>query len=487
MTEGVPGVVRLESVSKSFGSVRAVAPLSLGIARGERLGIIGHNGAGKSTLMNVLIGMIPPDQGHITVEGADVTVGYDVSRAFSLGIRCVFQELALCTNLSVGENLRLQHRNLKGRGWRGRAERMIGETLEAIFPGHGIDPRARVGRLSIGERQQVEIARAFTVVDQPIRLVVLDEPTSSLDAVSAEQLLRYIRRVADEGVASVFISHRLGEVLSAVQGVVVMLDGRIVAVEPADRMTKDAIVSLMMGNVPTAAREASGGPTHLGPLRIEVSGPVHRGRSLTVRGGEIVGLAGLDGHGQRRLLHRLFLGRRRSGEAAATNGRLAYVSGDRGREGVFPLWSMKRNLSIGLLDRLSLLRFVPPARERRLAETWRETMSIRIPDVEHAMLGLSGGNQQKVLIARALASGAAAILLDDPTRGVDITTKLDFYDLVRREAREAARAFLWYTTELEELEICDRCYVFYEDRIVDDVPREAFAEGRILRASFAEA
>jgi ribose transport system ATP-binding protein len=484
-----PPVVSISGVSKSFGAVRAVSTVSLEISPGERLAIIGHNGAGKSTLMNLLIGVQAPDEGAIAVGGRPGAgpIG-DVPGAFEAGIRCVFQELSLCSNLSVYENLKLQHRSVRGYGWRRRCRKLMRDALDGIFPGNGIDVDRLVGELPIGERQMVEIARAFVAVDSPVRLVILDEPTSSLDAAAASQLLHHVRSASERGIASIFISHRLKEVLSVVERVVVMRDGRIVADRPARGLGHDELVASMSGG-----QQARWTPVHSAAdgvqaqaERVVVSRPDARHGTLTVRSGEIVGLAGLDGHGQRALLHRIYLRAPRSGETLKVTGELAYVSGDRQREGVFPLWSVTRNITVGFLRSVARFGFLSSGRERAIAAQWQERLDIRTPHVSSPVLSLSGGNQQKVLIARSFASKAETILLDDPTRGVDITTKWDLYRKIRAEA-EAGRSFLWYTTEFEELEVCDRLYVFYEGEITDELARTELSEQRILRSSFAKA
>ncbi|MBX6324208.1 MAG: sugar ABC transporter ATP-binding protein, partial [Rhodospirillaceae bacterium] len=235
-------LVSLRGIAKHFGAVRALAGVDLDIDPGEMLSVVGHNGAGKTTLMHVLAGTLGPDAGTIRVGGADVTAGYDVRRAHALGIRCVFQELSLCPNLRVFENARILHRALSGLGWQGRARRIVREALDEIFPGHGIDVDAPVGELPIGRRQMVEIARAFTVTDEPVRLVILDEPTSSLGARAAEQLLQFTRRATGRGLSCIFISHRLKEVLAHTDRVVVMRDGQIVAQQRAAELSEARLV-----------------------------------------------------------------------------------------------------------------------------------------------------------------------------------------------------------------------------------------------------
>ncbi len=481
-------LVSLRGIAKQFGAVRALAGVDLDIDPGEMLSIVGHNGAGKTTLMHVLAGTLGPGAGTIRVGGADVTAGYDVRRAHALGIRCVFQELSLCPNLRVFENARILHRSLSGLGWQGRARRIVGQALDEIFPGHGIDVDAAVGDLPIGRRQMVEIARAFTVTDEPVRLVILDEPTSSLGARAAEQLLHFTRRATGRGMSCIFISHRLKEVLAHTDRVVVMRDGRIVAQQRAAELSEAQLVERMGVTGGSGAGEAvaaAGAVNQDRPPRVELDpgrGSVIR---LTARAGEVVGLAGLDGHGQRDALLAVFAAAHGTAAGARVMGSVAYVSGDRPREGVFPLWSVGHNVTIGLLRRLSRSGFLDRRRERRVADDWRGRIGIKTPDVAQPILSLSGGNQQKVLIARSFASGADILLLDDPMRGVDVGTKRELFREIRREA-DQGRCILLYTTETEELQHCDRVYVFYRGAITEEIDRASLSEERVLRASFAE-
>ena len=222
-------LVNLTGITKRYGETRALADAQLQVGVGEIVGIVGHNGAGKSTLMRVLGGTTTPDSGSIRVRGRDVTHGFSVDRARALGIRSVYQELSLCPNLRVFENVRILHPALRGVGWRTRASELIERRLEDVFPGHGIAVTARVGDLSIGQRQMVEIARAVSFTDTPVSLLILDEPTSSLDADATAHLFAFLKREKERGLSCLFISHRLGEILGQTDRVVVMRDGRIVA------------------------------------------------------------------------------------------------------------------------------------------------------------------------------------------------------------------------------------------------------------------
>ena len=475
--------VQLRGISKSFGAVRALAGVDLAVAPGRMVSVVGHNGAGKSTLMQILAGTLAPDSGAIRVAGHEVGHGYGVRRASALGVRCVFQELSLCPNLSSEENARVVHPHLAGPGWRRRARRLIGDALAAIFPGHGIDTRRPVGELAIGQRQMVETARAFTETDRPVRLVILDEPTASLDATEADQLLRYTAEARAHGIAVVFISHRLPEILGHADEIVVMRDGQVAGKEEAGRLDEARLVEMM--GVVRGAEPAHGPGAERARGAIRVAQPARPDAPLpvTLRAGEVVGLAGLAGHGQRALLQAVFdaAGHRRA--ALRVAGSVAYVSGDRRTEGIFPLWSVGLNTTIGNLRRLARLGFLSPAREKAEAEAWRTRLDIRTPDIGQPIVSLSGGNQQKVLVARAFAAEADIILFDDPLRGVDVGTKRELYQQVRRAA-EAGRAFLWYTTENAELVNCDRVYVFYRGTITDEIDHAALTEERVIRASF---
>jgi ribose transport system ATP-binding protein len=474
-------LLSLSGISKSFGPVEALRAVDLQLARGERLGLIGHNGAGKSTLMNVLMGVVLPDGGTLTIDGTAVAGDNHPSRAHALGIRCVFQELSLCPNLSAVENTLVVHPSLGGFGWQKRTRRLIQGVLDQIFPGNRIDVRAPVSELPIGERQMIEIARAFTESDSPAKIVILDEPTSSLDASAAEQLLQYLRRAAAGGRACILITHKLNEVLNHTQRIVVMKDARVVADVPAAGLSRERLFELM-GAVAREETAPAGTPAG-GERRIEIAGS-GGAPGLSVQAGEVVGLAGLAGHGQKETLRRIYQAARTGGDKACrVNGSAAYVSGDRQREGVFPLWSIALNISLASMRRLSHWGFIGAAEEAALGESWRQKVGIRSSSADQSILALSGGNRQKALVARAFATTSEIILFDDPTRGVDIGTKRELYDQIRAAAG-GGRSFLWYTTENDELFLCDRVYVFHERKVVDVIERADLTEERLIRASF---
>ena len=476
MASGERPIARLDGVEKHFGAVQALAGVDFAVRAGECVGLVGHNGAGKSTLMHILAGTGTPDAGQIWIKGVAEPF-YGVQRARALAVRCVFQELSLCPNLTVAENTRVSHAALMGFGGARRAAGLIAAKLDEIFPGHGIDPGDVVSDLSISKRQMVEVARAFTVTDTPLLLVILDEPTSSLDAHAAAQLLAHVRRSVADGMACVLISHLLGEVLGNCDRIVVMRDGRVVADDRADGFDRARLVATMGGSHGPGATVAAS-VDRIGPVIVRAR-PKDSAVELVAHEGEVIGLAGLAGQGQTRLLMDAFDAVPGTTVAAP----VALVAGDRQTDGIFPLWSIAQNIGVRSLTRLRKGWFLRPELEAALATDWQDRIGIRSPDMANNILSLSGGNQQKALFARALGSDARIILMDDPMRGVDVGTKLDVYDLIRAEAR-LGRTFLWYTTETEELDNCDRVYVFRGGRIVSELQRGELTEEKVIHASF---
>ncbi|MFJ1310752.1 ATP-binding cassette domain-containing protein [Agrobacterium sp. CNPSo 2736] len=473
-------VVAARGVKVVFGAVRALDGADLVIRTGECLGLVGHNGAGKSTIVNVINGGLTPHEGSVSYGGNESRHGIAAARAN--GVRCVFQELSLCPNLTIGENVRIMHAATGGRNWRGRALTTIRQTLDEIFPGHGIDCELTIAELSIAERQMVEIAINFCRIPHAPRLVILDEPTSSLDAGLAEQLMDYVRRFVREGGAVLLISHILGEILSTATRIVVMKDGRVVADRKAADFTTRSLVEAM-GSVVKEQDRRRGESRKAGEKVLSM--PARRGEGLAFEAfrGEIVGLAGLGGHGQTEALLDLYLAQNSSWLPARKTD-IAFVAGDRSLNGTFPLWSILKNLSIASLRDISAAGMVDRGRETELGTQWKKRIEIRTPDMSNKILSLSGGNQQKVLFARALATTASTVLMDDPMRGVDIGTKQEVYDILRTEASHG-RTFIWYSTEMDEIRLCDRVYVFRDGAIQAELIGDDITEQNVLAASFA--
>lgn len=469
--------ITLDGVEKNFGAVKALAGVTLRVEAGECLGLVGHNGAGKSTLMHMLNGTLSPDKGLLSFDGTEVGNGWSAAAAQAKGVRCVFQELSLCPNLTVAENARIIHRPLKGFGWKAKASGLITSKLDEIFPGHGIHADDEIATLSIGKRQMVEIARAFTVTDTSLRLVILDEPTSSLDAITAKQLLDYVKHETASGTSVILISHLLGDILGTANRIVVMKDGKTVAERPASKFGRSSLVAAMGSTHNAKSQNNRTQDFSVQPILVEAKSG---SQNFEIRKGEIVGLAGLAGHGQTRMLLRIFNHR-----DVKVSGRVAFVAGDRQSDGVFNLWSIGQNITVRSLAALRKTGLIAADAEAKVSNDWQARIKIKTPDMNNNILTLSGGNQQKALFARALASDAEIILMDDPMRGVDIGTKHEVYDMIRAEAA-AGRSFIWYSTEIEELNHCGRAYIFRNGVVTQSLSADNLSEETVLHASFAE-
>lgn len=476
-TEEVP-IVSLVDIGVSFGAVKALTDIRLNIMPGECLGVVGHNGAGKSTLINVINGRLPPTQGDVNYGNeASTSDSNNAQRARNAGIRSVFQELSLCPNLSVLENLRISYLNMPLLRWRGNAASAIHSALETIFPNNTIDPYCMVGDLPIAERQMVEIAIAFSRRDIDARLVILDEPTSSLDGSIADQLLNYIKQFCAEGGSIIFISHMLGEIFNVATRIVVMKDGCILTSDHVSRFTRNSLVDAM-GHVVGGNEDVIERQKHKA-LGDEV---LRMQNGLNAYRGELVGLAGLAGHGQAEVLARCFL-ERSSNWRTTSQPRAVFVAGDRSRDGVMPLWSIMRNLSLQTLVEFSRNLLVDKKAEVELTQKWHRKIKIKTDNFNDSILSLSGGNQQKVLFSRALASSAPIVMMDDPMRGVDVGTKKEVYRMIREEVVKG-RTFLWYSTETDEILQCDRVFVFRDGKVAAELSGDEINEENMLRASF---
>ncbi|WP_183457193.1 ATP-binding cassette domain-containing protein [Mesorhizobium huakuii] len=478
-------IVSLSQIIKSFGPTLANAEIDLSVSAGEIIGLVGGNGAGKSTLMRILCGTMWPTLGSISFAGQALDfTDYNTAEAQRRGIRMVHQELSLCANLSVAENFFLETpQDAASRpGWRTLYRGRARVALDAVFPGNTIDVNAEVSQLSIAERQMVEIARAAATPG--VRLIVLDEPTSSLDLDRSKQLRAFIRERAKVGLAFIFISHKLQEIIDIAAQVVVLRNGRTAWRGDVADTSIGKLVQLMGGDANSIHQHGATVASTGGAL-VRLSGALtsELGRDIEIARGEIVGLAGLEGSGQKDLLHAIF---KPGKDAAVTRtGEAGFIAGDRQKEGVFPLWSVLGNISIGSLARRAALGLVSDRLNREAAAEAAGRLRLDENRFGSNILELSGGNQQKALVARALVADTPIILLDDPTRGVDIATKQDFYRLCNDIAR-SGRTLVWHTTEDAELLACDRVLVFAGGRIVKELTGEAITEAAIVGASFVQ-
>ncbi len=473
--------IELRAVEKHFGVTKALQGAELRVFPGEVIGLIGPNGAGKSTLMKIITGMLEPTDGELYLDGRKAT-RHTQREARQAGISCAYQDLSLCTNLRVYENfamLNMGHGLFTRPGWRRRHVNETRQLLERFFPGNGINVLQPVSALSLANQQLVEICKAL--VADNLRLLVLDEPTSALSTDRAGQLHEVVRQISARGVAVIYISHKLDEITKVSDRVVLLRNGRNGGEFDPNATSAEELVGLMGGEArkreDAAPPRASAGTDCLVTVD-SLSTDVLDEVSLRAGRGEIIGVSGLAGSGQTELLHAIF---HRKG--VAVNGTLGYVSGDRAKEGVFPLWSIMDNILISSLDKLKKYFLMNSGKSRSLAQTWYDKLMFRAEGIDTPITALSGGNQQKALIARGIASGADVVLLNDPTAGVDVETKQEIYALLR-EAAGQGKAVILYSTEDAEMEICDRVYVMHGGRVSEELAGTDITVPNIVKASF---
>jgi ribose transport system ATP-binding protein len=473
---------RMEGVSKRYGGVRALEKADLTVAAGRVHAILGENGAGKSTLIKVMAGVVAPDEGRMTLEGREVAFASPAA-ANQAGIACIFQELSLIPDLSVADNIVISNPPRRLGLIDRRAQRRIAEEALARAGADDIHPRAPVKDLPLSRRQMVEIAKALA---RHPRILILDEATSALTAADVTKVFAVLKRLRGEGLALLYISHRMHEIAEIADDCTVFRNGRNVATYRAGTKSDSEVVELMIG------REYS----HVFPAKppaqpadkpaiIEVRNLSWTDRlkavSLAARPGEVVGLGGLDGQGQRELLLALFgVLRGVTGEmlidgrpAAIKSPRqakrakygMALIPEDRKTEGLMLPMSVRDNLSFAALDRISHGGIVDRAAERQAIDEMIRLLAIRTAGTDIAVGALSGGNQQKVVIAKWLMVSPRIILLNDPTRGIDVGTKQEIYQLLRRLADSGA-AIIFYSTDYDELiGCCDRVLVLYDGAV----------------------
>jgi ribose transport system ATP-binding protein len=495
-------VLDVRGLGKSFGSTRALDDVELQVNPGEIVAVVGHNGAGKTTLAKVIAGLVVRDQGTLILNRHVMPPRYSITEAREHGLALAMQEISLCPDLRVDENVVVAHRELLRPRWRSRVRLLIESTLSTIFPGNGISPTAVVANLSLAQRQMVQVALAAVNVGPRLRLLILDEPTSALTGEFAEGLFDYLHAARrEDGLSVLLVSHKMGQVVGHADRTLVMRDGHVAAEYSSGDVSIERMVEAMAGGRVTSLAAASTSATGSGgalsdagsagrdPLTItDLSWRGLHGVSLEVRSGQIIGLAGLEGNGQRQVLEAVWraqhrrLGSFRFRHRVRLQGRVSFVSGDRQGEGLFTLWSLCENLTASVLRRLTVLKVLSRRAERREGLKWIDRLEIR-GSLFSPILALSGGTQQKVVLARALATRADLLLLDDPFRGVDIATKRTLYEALRVEAA-GGRSVLWYTTENIELLECDLAYVLRDGSVVSTLSGDELTVERLIGSSF---
>jgi L-arabinose transport system ATP-binding protein len=496
--------LRAETISKAFSGVQALSEVSLDVRAGEVLALMGENGAGKSTLLRVLSGDHQPDSGRLILDGAAVSFATP-AEAHRAGLRVIQQEPEIVPHVSVAENVYLGELPRRGRVVNKRALfAQVRTDLERYGFAQALDPATLGADLSPAQRQMVEILRALA---SPVRVIAFDEPTSSLADHEVAALFDLIRRLRDDGVAIIYVSHRMPEIFTIADRVAVLRDGRFVGERSIAVTDTDELVRMMVGRdlseifvrTPRSTVDAGEGDGPVLELRELETDDVH-GINLRVRAGEVVGIGGLMGAGRSELAHAVVGDLPiRSGYVAVSGKQLrlrspadalragiGFAPEERKAQALLLRRSIRDNISLAILARLSRARIVRRGEERDIARNFVRQLSIRTPSIEQEVGNLSGGNQQKVVLARWLARRPKVLILDEPTRGVDVGAKAEIYSIINQLAEEGM-ALLVISSELPELlGLSDRVLVMQEGRITGELSRGEATEEGVLALAMAD-
>jgi ABC-type sugar transport system ATPase subunit len=479
-------------VVKSYPGVRALRGVSLALAAGEVLAVVGENGAGKSTLIKVLAGAVAPDAGTARIDGREVPPG-SPAEARRAGVAVIYQEFSLVPGLTAAENVFLGRE--PGRfGWlhRGEERRRAVELFRKL--GVDVDPDSPCRRLTVAQQQAVEIAKALAAA---ARILVMDEPTAALTPPEADRLFGVIRELKRHGVGVVYISHRLDEVFAVADRVMVLRDGEHVTTRPAGGVSRNALIELMVGR--RLDQEFPRRTPRVGEPRLVVKdlrGEKVRGVSFAVRRGEVLGLTGLVGSGRTETARLIFGADRRDGGTVELDGRaldvrgprdairagIALLTEDRKGQGLIAAHPVLDNFALPNLARWSRLGVLDRTRERAAFRAAADRLRIKAADPSAPVATLSGGNQQKVVLAKWLERECEAVIFDEPTRGIDVGAKYEIYQLINAQA-EQGKAVLMISSELPEvLGMADRILVMHDGRITGEITDVAAAtQEQILR------
>jgi ABC-type sugar transport system ATPase subunit len=488
-------LIRIHRVSKSYGGVHALNDVSFDVLPGEIHALVGENGAGKSTLIKILSGAVKPDDGEVVVKGNALLTG-DVAAAEAAGIAVIHQEIVVFPHLNAHDNIFVGR---EPRRWGGLAlnravmRRETQTLLERL--GEHFDATKPVGELPLAQRQMVGIARSLS---QRCRLLIMDEPTASLSSRETEVLFRLIRQLKSAGVSILYVSHRLGEVFTLAERVTVLRDGRHVTTTPIQDIDQAGLIKLMVGRELLAVEHAERPQRQLGEVLLAVDGLTRRGAfsniSFTIRAGEIVGMAGLIGAGRSEVAETVFgiyrpeAGRVQvagrplpmSSVASAIMFGLALVPEDRQHLGLVLPMSVGENLTLAVLQTLAHWGFRSVRREREVSDRLMRELRIRAANADVPAQTLSGGNQQKLVLGKWLAEVPRVLILDEPTRGVDVGAKAEIYGLIRQLAGRGM-ATLLISSELPEiLAMSDRILVMRNGSISGELSREEATQEKIL-------
>jgi ABC-type sugar transport system ATPase subunit len=483
----------MENISKSFPGVKALDNVSLEVTKGEIHAIMGENGAGKSTLMKVLSGAYIPDSGSVYIDGKKVAIKGPLD-AIDLGITIVYQEQNVFIHASVPENIFINQIPLRnGMVDYKNMKQQAKDLMEKYHIAH-ININKSCGQLSVGQRQLVEILRA---ISQNVKIFILDEPTSALTEVETKILYNMIKTLKAESKSIIYISHRIQEIFDICDRVTVLRDGHNIDTKIVAETSKDVIISMMVGRdvaYDYGAHSSERGNTVLQVENMSLPGKIHD-ISFEVHTGEILGIAGLEGSGRTEILESIFgiqkhirgsiyiNGKKRviNNPVTAKNLGVAYITKERKKAGLFMRIDVAGNIIAASLKKMTKTRFLNYEKIVEYSNEYVQKFDIKTPTLKKLVMGLSGGNQQKVLLAMWLIQNPKIMLIDEPTRGIDVGTKEDIHKLIRNMAREGA-AVLMVSSDMQEiLGACDRVITLYEGRITSTLEGDNINENSIIR------
>ncbi|MDR0380870.1 MAG: sugar ABC transporter ATP-binding protein [Oscillospiraceae bacterium] len=486
--------IEARKICKIFPGVRALSDVTLSVEKGEVHAVVGENGAGKSTLMKILGGLYSMDSGRILIDGKECEIK-SIADSLRHGISVIYQELNLMPALTVAENIYIS--GLPGKMGCVNYRELNRRTQTLIDSlGLHIRPTDYVSALSVSQRQMVEILKALSHNSE---IIIMDEPTAALNNQEVETLYGIIRRLRADGKTIIYISHRLREVFDLSDRVTVLRDGEYIGTRAIGELDERKLVEMMVGRDISQLYQYAVHP--LGDMLLEIKGLSKEGVfsdvSFTLRAGEVVGMAGLMGCGREDIVKSIYGLLRHDAGSVAVNGEtvdirrptdaikqgIGFVTEDRKDAGIFALMTVRENITLNILRVISKFRLISAAKERELLDTYTKRMNMRYANEVQRIMNLSGGNQQKFVLARALASGCKVLILCEPTRGIDVGAKAEIYQLLS-SLSEQGYAILVISSELPEImSICYRTLVIFQGRVTGNILRDEMDENLIMRCA----
>lgn len=492
-------ILKLAGINKSFSGVKVLKQVSMEVSRGEVRGLVGENGAGKSTLMKILTGVYQKDSGTIAIDGQEVRIQTPL-QAQKLGLSIIFQEMNLVDSLSIAENIfvgRLPKKGIRGIDWKN-----LMQQAQVLLDKVGLKaaPNTPVSELSIAGKQLVEIAKALSFQS---KIIIMDEPSATLTDKELENLIRIIEFLRQDGVTVIYISHRLDEIFQLCDSVTVLRDGEIIDTQPVGNLTRETIIEKMVGReIDQEYPSRSGKPGEEVVLKVEdlTRKGVFQNISFEVHKGEILGIAGLVGSGRTEIVRSIFGADRLSSGTVWLHGKqvkitspkqaidhgIALVTEDRKAQGLVLAETIAKNTTLAALNTVMKLGFMDRRKENAVAEAYRQKMRTKATSVHNTCGSLSGGNQQKVVLSKWLYTQAEILILDEPTRGIDVGAKYEIYQLINQLVDEGKSVIMISSEMPEVISMSDRLLVVHEGRLKGELTGSDMTAENVMKLAIME-